>query len=273
MNKFFAHLLTFNILVLFGIDSFAKGQPTEWQMGFQEAASPLMAELAGLHDFVFWIITFITIFVFLLLAYVCVKFSAKRNKTPSQTTHNSLLEVAWTVIPVLILVVIAIPSFKLLYKQNDFSNIDMTIKATGYTWYWGYEYPDHDDLAFDAIMLTEDELEEGQPRLLSTDNMLVVPINKNIKMQITSDPAGVIHSWAVPSLGVKMDAIPGRLNETYYRIEEPGLYYGQCSELCGPGHGFMPISIKAVSEEEFTAWLEEAKEEFASTNDEQIVLK
>jgi len=251
----------------------AKGQPTDWQMGFQEAASPLMAELAGLHDFVFWIITFITIFVFILLAYVCFKFSAKRNKNPSQTTHNSLLEVAWTVIPVLILVVIAIPSFKLLYKQNDFSNIDMTIKATGYTWYWGYEYPDHDDLAFDAIMLTDDELEEGQPRLLSTDNMLVVPINKNIKMQITSDPAGVIHSWAVPSLGVKMDAIPGRLNETYYRIEEPGLYYGQCSELCGPGHGFMPISIKAVSDEEFAAWLEEAKEEFASTKDDKIVLK
>ena len=211
--------------------------------------------------------------MFVLLAYVCFKFSAKRNKTPSQTTHNSLLEVAWTVIPVLILVVIAIPSFKLLYKQNDFSNIDMTIKATGYTWYWGYEYPDHDDLAFDAIMLSEEELEEGQPRLLSTDNMLVVPIKKNIKMQITSDPAGVIHSWAVPSLGVKMDAIPGRLNETYYRIEEPGLYYGQCSELCGPGHGFMPISIKAVTDEEFVAWLEEAKEEFASTKDEQIVLK
>ena len=257
----------------FSSNLLAKGQPTEWQMGFQEAASPLMAELSGLHDFIFWIITFITIFVFVLLAYVCFRFSAKRNKTPSQTTHNSLLEVAWTVIPVLILVVIAIPSFRLLYKQNDFSNIDMTIKATGYTWYWGYEYPDHDSIEFDAIMLTEEELEEGQPRLLTTDNMLVVPVKKNIKMQITSDPAGVIHSWAVPSLGVKMDAIPGRLNETYFNINEPGLYYGQCSELCGPGHGFMPISIKAVTEEEFNVWLEEAKVEFASESDEQIVLK
>ena len=143
MTKFY----TFLAAILFFLDNkvVAKGQPTEWQMGFQEAASPLMAELAGLHDFVFWIITFITLFVFVLLAYVCIKFSAKKNKTPSQTTHNSLLEVAWTVIPVLILVVISIPSFKLLYKQNDFSNIDMTIKATGYTWYWGYEYPDHDD--------------------------------------------------------------------------------------------------------------------------------
>jgi cytochrome c oxidase subunit 2 len=149
----------------------------------------------------------------------------------------------------------------------------MTIKATGYTWYWSYEYPDHDSIEFDAIMLQDDELEEGQPRLLSTDNMLVVPVKTNVKMQITSDPAGVIHSWAVPSLGVKMDAIPGRLNETYFNINEPGLYYGQCSELCGPGHGFMPISIKAVTEEEFAIWLEEAKVEFASENNNTIVLK
>ncbi len=263
MTNFFTAISFF----LIASNSFAKGQPTEWQLGFQEAASPLMAELASLHDFVFWIITFITIFVFVLLAYVCVKFSAKNNKKPTTTTHNSLLEVAWTVIPVIILVVIAIPSFRLLYKQNDFSNIDLTIKATGYTWYWGYEYPDHGEFTFDAIMLQEDELSEGQPRLLSTDNALVVPINKNIKMQITSDPAGVIHSWAMPSLGVKMDAIPGRLNETYFKIEEPGMYYGQCSELCGPGHGFMPIMIKAVSDEDFSEWVVEAQEEFAKDDD------
>ena len=249
----------------------AKGQATDWQLSFQEAASPLMSELIGLHDFIFWIITFITIFVFVLLAYVCVKFSAKNNKKPSTTTHNSLIEVAWTVIPVIILVVISIPSFKLLYKQNDFSKIDMTIKATGYTWYWGYEYPDHGDFQFDAVMLQEDELEENQPRLLSTDNALVVPVNKNIKMQITSDPAGVIHSWAMPSLGVKMDAIPGRLNETYFRITEPGMYYGQCSELCGPGHGFMPIMIKAVSDDEFSEWVVEAREEFATYENNNLV--
>ena len=268
MIKFFT---VFAFALLYDKITYAKGQATEWQLSFQEAASPLMSELVGLHDFIFWIITFITIFVFVLLAYVCVKFSAKNNKKPSTTTHNSLIEVAWTVIPVIILVVISIPSFKLLYKQNDFSNIDMTIKATGYTWYWGYEYPDHGDFQFDAIMLQEDELEENQPRLLSTDNALVVPINKNIKMQITSDPAGVIHSWAMPSLGVKMDAIPGRLNETYFRITEPGMYYGQCSELCGPGHGFMPIMIKAVSDDEFSEWVVEAQEEFATNENNNFV--
>lgn len=250
-----------------------KGQPHEWQLSFQEAASPLMQQLIDLHDIVFWIITFITIFVFGLMAYVCWRFSAKKNKTPSQTTHHSLLEVAWTVIPALILVVLAIPSFRLLYNQNDFTNIDMTIKATGYTWLWGYEYPDHDNITFDAIMLQDDELKEGQPRLLTTDNLLVLPTKKNIKIQITSDPAGVIHSWAVPSLGVKTDAIPGRLNETYFRIDEPGMYYGQCSELCGPGHGFMPISIKAVSEEEFATWVESAKKEFALNKKEIIANK
>ena len=245
----------------------ALGQPEDWQLSFQDPASPLMRELINFHDLVFWIITAITVFVFLLLAYVCWKFSAKNNKKPSKTTHNSTLEIAWTLIPVLILVFIAVPSFRLLYKQNDFSNIDMTVKAVGYTWFWGYEYPDHDDITFDAVMLEEEELEEGQPRLLSTDNVLVLPVKKNIKMLITSDPSGVIHSWSVPSLGVKMDAIPGRLNETYFYIEKPGMYYGQCSELCGPGHGFMPISIKAVTDEEFAVWLNYAKKEFASNND------
>ncbi len=252
---------------------FAKGQPTEWQLGFQEAGSPLMQQLIDFHDFVFWIITAITVFVFLLLAYVCVRFSAKNNKKPSTTTHNATLEIAWTLIPVLLLVVIAIPSFRLLYNQNDFTNIDMTIKATGYTWWWGYEYPDHDGITFDSVIVEDDELEEGQPRLLTTDYQLVVPVNKNIKMQITSDPSGVIHSWAVPSLGVKMDAIPGRLNETYFNIKEPGMYYGQCSELCGVGHGFMPISIKAVTDEEFASWVETAKEEFASDNNNNYAKK
>ena len=186
-------IVCFIALFYFGTAN-AKGQPSEWQISFQDAASPLMEQLISLHDFVFWIITAITIFVFLLLAYVCIRFSAKNNKKPSTTTHNSTLEVAWTLIPVILLVIIAIPSFRLLYSQNDFSKIDMTIKATGYTWYWSYEYPDHDDIAFDSIMLQDDELEEGQPRLLSTDYQLVVPVNTNIKMQITSDPSGVIHS-------------------------------------------------------------------------------
>jgi len=240
----------------------ANGMPSDWQLSFQKPGSPLMEQLVNFHDLVFWIITAITLFVFFLLAYVCVKFSAKNNPKPSKTTHNSILEVAWTVIPVLILVFIAVPSFRLLYNQNDFSNIDMTVKATGYTWFWGYEYPDHDDITFDSVMLQDDELGENQLRLLTTDNLLVLPAGKNIKMLVTSDPAGVIHSWAVPSLGVKMDAIPGRLNETYFNIKEPGMYYGQCSELCGPGHGFMPITIKAVNEEEFASWIEFAKKEY-----------
>ena len=200
MNKFYLYLS----LIFTGLSKTvnATGQPEDWQLSFQDAASPLMQNLIDLHDFVFWIITAITVFVFLLLAYVCVRFSAKNNKKPSTTTHNSMLEIAWTLIPVLLLVVIAIPSFRLLYNQNDFSKIDMTIKATAYTWYWSYEYPDHDDITFDSIMLQDDELEEGQPRLLSTDYQLIVPVNTNVKMQITSDPSGVIHSWAVPSLGV-----------------------------------------------------------------------
>lgn len=263
------------LILLFPVLGLAKGQPEKWQLSFQEPGSVLMEELISLHDLVFWIITFITVFVFLLLAYVCIKFNAKSNKTPSKTTHNSTLEVAWTLIPVFLLVIIAIPSFRLLYKQNDFSNIDMTIKATAYTWYWSYQYPDHDNIEFDAIMLTDEELSDDQPRLLSTDNPLVVPVNTNIKLLITSDPTGVIHSWAMPSFGVKTDAIPGRLNETYFNVKEPGMYYGQCSELCGYGHGFMPISVKAVTEDQFIEWLDDAKLEFTNsvTNEKYIAAK
>ena len=162
---------------------------------------------------------------------------------------------------------------KLIYQQEVIPKTEMTLKVVGHQWYWSYEYPDYDGLTFDAMMVADEDLEEGQLRLLTTDNALVIPTNTNIKMQITSDPAGVIHSWAVPSLGVKTDGIPGRLNETYFNVEEPGMYYGQCSELCGPGHGFMPIMVRAVSPEEFASWLESAKEEFASNKDKQFVLK
>lgn len=258
--------------LIFPSTAFSDGKADDWQLSFQTPGSPLMEELINFHSLVFWIITFITLFVLFLLIYVCWKFSAKRNKKPSKVTHNVTLEIAWTLLPVLILVVIAIPSFRLLYKQNDFSNIDMTIKATAYTWYWSYEYPDHEDIAFDSIMLEDEELTDGQPRLLTTDNFLVLPANKNIKVLITSDPSGVIHSWAMPSLGVKMDAIPGRLNETYFNIKEPGMYYGQCSELCGIGHGFMPITIKAVNDEDFASWVDKAKVEFANSEEENKML-
>jgi cytochrome c oxidase subunit 2 len=241
-------------------------QPTPWQIGFQPAASPVMTEITGFHNLLLWIIFVIAIFVMLLLLYVFVRFNAKANPTPSKTTHNTLIEVVWTVVPIMILVAIAIPSFKLLYFMDRTTEAELTLKAIGHQWYWSYEYPDHDDLTFDAVMKGEDELEDGEPRLLATDNRVVLPVDTNIRLLITADD--VLHSWAVPAFGVKTDAVPGRLNETWVRIEREGTYYGQCSELCGINHGFMPIAVEAVSKEAFAAWVEKAKEEFASNRDD-----
>jgi cytochrome c oxidase subunit 2 len=190
-----------------------------------------------------------------LLGYVIVRFRASNNPTPSKVTHNTAIEVIWTVVPVLILVVIAIPSFKLLYLQKVIPESEMTVKAIGLQWYWTYEYPDHGDITFDALMVADADLQEGQPRLLETDNRLVLPVETNIRVLVTADD--VIHAWAVPAFGVKIDAIPGRINETWVRIEREGTYYGQCSELCGINHGFMPIAVDA--------WVEKAKREFAAT--------
>lgn len=237
-------------------------QPTPWQMGFQPAASPVMEQIDGFHDFLLIVITAITIFVLILMVYVMVKFSARANPTPSRTTHNTLLEVAWTVVPIIILVVIAVPSFKLLYYSDSAVDADMTIKAVGNQFFWSYEYPDHDDLTFDAILVEEEDLAEGQPRLLTTDNAVVVPVDTTIRLLLTAND--VIHAWAMPAFGVKADAVPGRLNETWFRVDREGTYYGQCSELCGANHGYMPIMVKAVSKDEFAAWLVKAKEEFAS---------
>ncbi len=239
------------------------GQPYPWQTGFQAAASPVMERIINFHDIVLVIITLITIFVLALMIYVMVRFRASANPTPTKTVHNSFLEVTWTVVPVLILVFIAIPSLRLLYYENTIPQADMTIKTTGYQWYWSYEYPDHGGFTYDATMILDEDLEEGQPRLLATDYNVVLPVGKTIKVLVAADPAGVIHSWAVPSLGVKTDSVPGRLNETWLRIDKEGMYYGQCSELCGVNHGFMPIAIKAVSQQEFDAWVIEAQEEFA----------
>ncbi len=239
----------------------ATGKPEPWQMGFQEAASPVMARIDGFHDLLLVIIALITAFVLALLGYVAVRFSAKRNPTPSKTSHNTVLEVIWTVIPIIILVIIAVPSFKLLYLEKVVPQAEMTIKAIGRQWYWTYQYPDHGDFEFDAIMLEDDELEPGQLRLLETDNRIVLPVDTNIRVLVTADD--VIHSWAVPAFGIKMDAIPGRLNETWVRIEREGVYYGQCSEFCGIRHGYMPIAIDAVSKLAFADWVEKAKVEFA----------
>jgi len=239
----------------------AAGQPTDWAMGFQDSASPVMDDLIWFDNILLVLITVISVFVLILLLIIMVRFNAKKNPVPSKTTHNTLIEVIWTVAPIMILVMIAVPSFRLLYKQMEIPEADLTIKAIGYQWYWGYEYPD-DGLEFEALMLEDDELEEGQPRLLATDTEVVVPVNKVVRMQITAED--VIHAWAIPSFGVKMDAVPGRLNETWFKATEVGTYYGQCSELCGIRHAFMPITVKVVTQEEYDEWLLWAKEEYAA---------
>ena len=229
------------------------GQPHDGGLGLQASASPVMDDIIWFHDFLLWIITFIVVFVTALLAIVILRFNRKSNPNPSRTTHNTLLEVAWTVIPVMILVVIAIPSFRLLYKQVVIPEAELTVKAVGYQWYWGYEYPDHGDISIISNMIPDDQLQPGQPRLLAADYDLVVPVDTTVRVIVTA--ADVIHAFAVPSFGVKIDAIPGRLNETWFRAERTGMFYGQCSELCGTRHAFMPISVRVVTKEEFDAWV------------------
>jgi len=238
------------------------GQPSPWQLGLQQSASPVMDDVIWLHSFVMWIITAVTIFVLGLLVFIIVKFNATANPTPSRTTHNTLVEVLWTVLPVAILVIIALPSFKILFFQLNTPPADLTIKVTGVTWNWKYNYPDNGDFEFDSLILTDKERKADQPRLLSVDNEMVVPVNKVVRVLVTG--FDVIHSFAVPSFGIKIDAIPGRLNETWFTATREGWYYGQCSELCGKDHSFMPIAVRVVSEADFAAWIEEAKRKFAS---------
>ncbi|WP_315757597.1 MULTISPECIES: cytochrome c oxidase subunit II [unclassified Bradyrhizobium] len=233
------------------------GQPAPWEVKLQEAATPVMENITWFHGLLLTIITIITLFVLALLIAVVVKFNARANPVPSRTTHNTLLEVAWTLIPVLILVTIAVPSFRLLFLELDVPKADLTIKATGKQWYWSYAYPDNGKFEFDSLMA-----QDKKPRLLAVDNEMVVPVNKVIRVQTTG--ADVIHSFAVPSFGIKIDAIPGRLNETWFKATKVGMYYGQCSELCGKDHAYMPIAVRVVSDQEFTAWVEDAKKKYAS---------
>ncbi|MBB3066698.1 cytochrome c oxidase subunit II [Limibacillus halophilus] len=243
-------------------------EPQQWHMDFQPAATPVMERVQDFHDLLMVVITAITIFVMVLLGYVMWRFSEKRNANPSRTTHHTLIEVIWTVVPVLILVVIAVPSFRLLYYSEQVENAEMTIKATGRQWYWSYDYPDHGDFTFDATMIPEADLKPGQKRLLETDNVVVLPVDTTVRILITA--SDVLHSFAVPAFGIKKDAVPGRMNETWLRIEPEyagTTFYGQCSEICGTGHSFMPIAIKAVTKAEFAAWVEQAKVEFADGSD------
>ncbi|AMW35014.1 cytochrome c oxidase subunit II [Haematospirillum jordaniae] len=229
------------------------GQPQPWQMGYQKAATPVMEHITSLHDFITWIMAGVVVLVLGLLGYVAVRFNANRNPVPATFSHNVTVEVLWTLVPVLVLISIAVPSFRLLYMMDKAQDAEMTLKVTGHQWYWSYEYPDHGGLSFDSFMKDAASLQSGDPRLLAVDREAVVPVGTTIRVLLTSED--VLHSWAVPSLGVKTDTMPGRLNETWIRIEKPGTYYGQCSELCGVQHGFMPIAVRAVAKKDFDRWV------------------
>lgn len=233
-------------------------QPQLWEMGLQPPASLTAERIANFHSLLLWIITFIALFVMGLLLYVMWRFRASKNPVPARTAHNTLIEVIWTVVPIMILVIIAVPSFKLLYYVDKTQNAALTLKATGHQWYWSYEYPDS-KIDFDSMMVEDADLKPGQLRLLTVDNPTVLPVHTNIRLLIAS--SDVIHAWTVPSLGVNINAVPGRLNETWVNIEREGTYYGQCFQLCGVNHGFMPIEIRAVSKEAFAKWLADKKQQ------------
>jgi cytochrome c oxidase subunit 2 len=238
-------------------------EPHPWQLGFQEAATPVKERIADLHNELLIIIALITIFVVCLLGYVMVRFNERANPVPTRTSHNTLIELLWTVIPVLILVIIAIPSFKLMYYMDRTQKADMTIKVTGHQWYWQYEYPDYKDVGFDSNIIPEDQIKPGQKRLLDVDNPLIVPVGANVRVLIAG--SDVMHSWFVPSFGVQMYAVVGRLNETWFNVEKEGTYYGQCNQICGVNHAFMPIVVQAVSKDNFAKWI--ADKQKAASND------
>ena len=253
--------LTQFIIFLFAPIALFANEPKDWQLGFQKAGSGHMEDIVWFHDYMLLpIITGITVFVLFLVIYACIRFRASRNPVASTTTHNTFIEVIWTLVPCLILIVIAVPSFKVLYEQDEIPPADVTIKAVGYQWYWGYEYPD-ENIIFDSYMIEDKDLQPGQPRLLTVDNEIFVPVNKVVKVLITAND--VLHAWALPSFGVKRDAVPGRINETWFKADRTGTFYGQCSELCGVKHAFMPITVIVVSQDEYNNWLIEAKQKFA----------
>lgn len=241
-------------------------QPEAWGTYLQPAGSTIMADIHAFGGMTFWIIGVVTLLVLVLLVVVVLRFNAKANPVPSRTSHNTLIEVIWTVAPVLILLFIAVPSFRLLYEEQTIPEADLTVKVTGNKWYWSYEYPDNEEISFDSNMLPEDAITDPvkQPRLLATDYPLVVPAGKVVRIQVTA--ADVMHSFAMPSFGVKIDAIPGRLNESWFKADAPGSYYGQCSELCGLQHAFMPIEIRAVTDEQFAQWAAAAKDDIDAAN-------
>ena len=231
-------------------------QPTAWALYFQESATPVMEHLREFHDYLLVISFFIAAFVFLMIVIIIYKFREKKNPIPATFSHNTSLEIIWTIIPVIILIFIAIPSFKIIYMMDHVPKSEMTVKVTGHQWYWTYEYPE-DKIIYDSYMIKDADLKPEDLRLLSVDHPLVVPVDTVVEILATS--TDVIHSFAVPSFGIKKDCIPGKLNQTWMKVLKEGMYYGQCSELCGSGHGFMPIAVKVVSKEEFKQWIKNKK--------------
>lgn len=264
MKKFFlAFSVFFSSFMQTAQAESALGMAKPWQLGFQDAATPVMEQLTSLHNLLLVIIIAISVLVLVLLVKIVVSFNRRANPVPSKTAHNTKLEIIWTVIPVVILVAIAIPSLRTHYFMENHAESDMTIKVTGYQWYWHYDYPDHGNFGFDSYMKKDNELAAGEPRLLAVDNRVVVPVDTKIRVQLTG--ADVIHSWAMPAFGVKRDAMPGRLNETWFEAKKIGTFYGQCSELCGVGHGFMPIVVDVVSKEDFAKWVAARQKEAGIT--------
>lgn len=256
-------ILVFIISIAFSFEAFANF-PTPWQLGFQDPASYVMEQIEWLHHFLFIISSCIVAFVVVLLGYTLYRFNAKKNPIPARFTHNIAIEIIWTIIPLIILMIIAVPSFRILKLAEHSPPTEMTIKVVGSQWYWSYVYPDHEGIEFDSNMIPDKDLKPGQFRMLEVDNRLVVPKDTVIKFLVTG--ADVIHSFAVPSLGIKIDAVPGIINETWTKISKPGVYYGQCSEICGIKHGFMPIAIEVVSKENFISWINSKKAPVVASN-------
>ncbi len=255
--------------VLLSVGTATAAQPVPWQMDLQPAATSHMQAIIDFHWMLVIIITAISVFVLALLLWIMVRYNASANPVPAKFSHNTLIEVVWTVVPIIILIVIAIPSIRVLYDGDVIPKADMTIKVSGLpSWGWTYTYPDHGDFSFNSFMVRDkDGKPAGEPRLLAVDNQMVVPVGKVVRMLVTSQPGGIIHAWAVPAFGVKTDAVPGRMNETWFKAERTGTFYGQCSELCGVNHAYMPIAVKVVSDDEFKAWTDEAKKQFGSNDD------
>ena len=254
-------LFVFAIFALFAGPSSAQ-YPQPWQLGMQAPGSAVKDRIHDLHNLLLVIITVITAFVLVLLVYVMVRFRASANPVPTRTTHNTAIEILWTVIPVVILIVIAIPSFKLLYFEDRTPNAEMTLKVTGHQWYWSYEYPDNGNIQFDSYIIQESDLKPAQKRLLEVDNRVVLPVGTNVRILVNG--TDVMHSFFISSLGIQIYAVPGRVNETWVNIDRPGVYYGECNQICGTNHAYMPIAIEGVSKEDFAKWLVDAKKKFAA---------